>query len=342
MKKYQTAVVIGRFQPVHKGHLELFRYASTLAEDVLICIGSANAPRTPRNPWTYEERREMISRHLDPWAHNFFFPIDDNLYEDDQWISQIRYRTGDLTRGRKVCLVGFEKDATSYYLRYFPDWKLEGPPGLAGYDATSIREAFFKSYQFQTGFLNAIGPDALFGEVPGLPDNSAVWEPKYQDALIATYDEWDFNKGYDPKKYPVFVNTVDAVVVSNGHVLVVRRKHRPGQGLLALPGGHVNPNERLFNACIRELREETSLDLSNRVLSNALVKYEIFDHPQRSERARVITTAYLFHLRDWAELPGLMAGDDAAEAFWIPFSELRKQNFFEDHYDIIQRMIGGL
>ena len=51
-KKYDTLVFIGRFQPVHNAHLEIIRRATTLARQVVIIVGSANQPRTYKNPFT--------------------------------------------------------------------------------------------------------------------------------------------------------------------------------------------------------------------------------------------------------------------------------------------------
>ena len=47
---------------------------------------------------------------------------------------------------------------------------------------------------------------------------------------------------------------------TEGNVLMVTRKDGSGYGL---PGGKVDPNEKLFEACIREIFEETGLDIDN-------------------------------------------------------------------------------
>lgn len=54
-----------------------------------------------------------------------------------------------------------------------------------------------------------------------------------------------------------------SVIVSYGDsVLMIRRNRNPGKGLLALPGGFVDPDERAEEAAVRECREETGLDVS--------------------------------------------------------------------------------
>lgn len=56
----KRALVIGRFQPLHHGHLYLFRYALSKAEELVIGIGSSQYCCQPRNPLSAGERMELI------------------------------------------------------------------------------------------------------------------------------------------------------------------------------------------------------------------------------------------------------------------------------------------
>ncbi len=111
---------------------------------------------------------------------------------------------------------------------------------------------------------------------------------------------------------PVFV-TVDALLRCQGRVLLIRRGHAPGKGLWALPGGFVEPNDTLWQSCLRELQEETHCTLPEERLRAALRGQQVFDHPQRSLRGRVITQAYFIDLGN-DTLPEVLGGDDAAHA----------------------------
>jgi bifunctional NMN adenylyltransferase/nudix hydrolase len=59
-QQFDYLVFIGRFEPFHRGHFAVVERALKLAQQVIILIGSANKPRTIRNPWTIAEREVMI------------------------------------------------------------------------------------------------------------------------------------------------------------------------------------------------------------------------------------------------------------------------------------------
>ena len=134
--------------------------------------------------------------------------------------------------------------------------------------------------------------------------------------------------------------TVDAIVIKSGHILVVSRKFNPGKGLLALPGGFINKNERLKDSVLRELKEETGIKINIPDLKKCIVDSEVFDEPLRSARGRTITHAFLFDL-GVGDLPKVNGDDDAEKAFWLPVSEFYtlEDKFFEDHYHIIRYFI---
>ena len=60
-----NGLLIGRFQPFHLGHLAAVRFALTKVDILSIGIGSSNKFNEKRNPFTAEERKEMITSSLD-------------------------------------------------------------------------------------------------------------------------------------------------------------------------------------------------------------------------------------------------------------------------------------
>lgn len=114
--------------------------------------------------------------------------------------------------------------------------------------------------------------------------------------------------------------TTDCVVFDErGLVLLIRRKHDPFKGSYALPGGFVDVGERVEDACRRELKEETGLEVG------ALRLIGVYSDPHRDPRGHTCSIAYL--ARVGRAEP--QAGDDAATAEWV--ADWRKQTLAFDH-----------
>jgi bifunctional NMN adenylyltransferase/nudix hydrolase len=149
-----------------------------------------------------------------------------------------------------------------------------------------------------------------------------------------------YRKAWEAAPYaPTFV-TVDAVVVQAGHILLIKRKSAPGKGLFAMPGGFLNPGERIINGMLRELDEETKIKVQQKVLRGSVVGKEVYDFPGRSLRGRVITHAFAIQLPE-SKLSKVKGSDDAEKAFWVPINEVYKMQdmFFEDHWYVIDDML---
>ncbi|MER6058894.1 NUDIX hydrolase [Streptomyces albidoflavus] len=121
--------------------------------------------------------------------------------------------------------------------------------------------------------------------------------------------------------------TADAVVLSaDGHLLLIRRRWAPFEGCWALPGGHVDADETSQAAAVRELAEETGLD----VAAHEFRQLGVYDEPSRDPRGRYVTVAYTATVSE--PLPPA-PNDDALEARWFPLDDLPELAF--DHHRII-------
>jgi bifunctional NMN adenylyltransferase/nudix hydrolase len=157
--------------------------------------------------------------------------------------------------------------------------------------------------------------------------------------FVSLNREWAFIEKYKEQwksapYAPTFV-TCDATVIQSGHVLLVKRRAEPGKGLWAVPGGFLNPGERIKDGIFRELKEETKIDVPEKVLRGSLRGIKVFDHPDRSLRGRTITHNALIVLPN-GSLPKIKGSDDAEVAKWTPLGEVNSSNMFEDHYDMVQ------
>jgi 8-oxo-dGTP diphosphatase len=108
------------------------------------------------------------------------------------------------------------------------------------------------------------------------------------------------------------IDAVGAVVVrADGRLLLVRRGRAPAKGEWSLPGGKIDPGETPAEACRREVREETALDV--RVLESLCVVAL-----DRDGFSYAIDEHLCVPLDDDAQV---LAGDDADDALWVLPSE---------------------
>jgi bifunctional NMN adenylyltransferase/nudix hydrolase len=338
-KKYTYSVFIGRFQPFHKGHLATLKFAESLSENVIILIGSSFSPRTIKNPFTFDERKQQILSVISSESISTpveILPLEDFLYSNNSWITSVQETVNSKVNlfPNKIAIVGAEKDSSSSYLKWFPSWSFEPAEfdESSGLHATKIRELFFS--EKNPLYFKSVLPSSVYSLIEEYRKEGWWSNLSKEYSFIQRY-----KKSWEVAPYePIFV-TVDAVVFQSGHILLVERKSSPGKGLLALPGGFIKPNETLEEGMIRELKEETSLKVPNPVLLGSVKERKVFDAPDRSLRGRTITHAFYIQLPNSNKLPKIKGGDDAKNAFWYPLSELNKYQLFEDHWDIINSVV---
>ncbi len=120
--------------------------------------------------------------------------------------------------------------------------------------------------------------------------------------------------------------TVDCVVFKGNRIVLIRRGCEPFKGEYALPGGFVDIGESVEDACIRELKEETGLD----VKKDSLKLIGVYSKPGRDPRRHTVSIAYLGE----ADLNTLEAGDDAASVELV--EDWVSKNIAFDHMKIIK------
>ena len=344
------AVLVGRFQPLHDAHVALLARALAIAPRVVVVIGSAFQARTPKNPFTWTERAEMIRLAL-PEAQRervTVVPMRD-YYDEARWVASVRAAVATVTADEaspRVTLVGHFKDATSGYLAGFPGWTLDAVARLPGPDGSQMRDALFASLP-----EDAHQPPQLDAALAALVDQAPPSTVAFLRAwtalpfLAELAVEWRmlrrYKEAWRAAPYaPTFV-TVDAVLQCAGQVLLIRRGKAPGRGLLAVPGGFIEARETTWQSCLRELAEETHLKLLEETMRHSLRSVAVFDHPDRSQRGRTITHAHHFDLGD-RELPEVRADDDAASVEWVPVAQLAamEDRFFDDHFHMLDHFLG--
>lgn len=364
VKEFDLIVFIGRFQPFHKGHAGVVSEALRRADKVLILVGSSNRARDTRNPFTYEERCDLILNGLHEPRFGIasvagrviVMPLPDHPYDRTRWIETVQHKVAgahDVIRPR-IALIGHRRDASSEYLSWFPQWPFVTAAD-SQIEATHVRKAYLQG-------------GAAMDPVKWVDNMPFTWSDALADSTLDFLTRFRGSKSYETLmseyakeeayraqwgKGPFL--TADAIIVKSGHVATVRRKAGAlGGGMLALPGGFKNPGETLIHTALREAVEETNifcldpaeahLPLVERQaaaikrLEPHYIAQRTFDDPYRSRRGDITTQGVLLKLPD-GPLEPLLGADDVDWAGWTPISEIRGETFFEDHAFIVDKLL---
>ena len=313
----KAGIFIGRFQPVHQGHIHALGIAASQVEKLFILVGSANQCRSIRNPWTFQERSQMLRTKLHAaGVRNYeILPLNDYRYSNTQWMSDVRATAEHYDMGTPT-LFGHMKEGNDY-LTWFPDWKFKSIEAQYNVSATDVRLAMF------------LENDPLMPETV-----KADW---------AFYQKEKVTFGNYPFPETLNFNCSDAILECQGHVLLIQRKFAPGKGAWALPGGFRNQRETFLDCAIRELQEETNVRVPEKVLRGSIVKTELFDDPSRSFGIPRNTMAVYMRINPNPDfsLPRANGADDAALCKWVPLTDaLNTIEMYDDHKDILAKVTG--
>ena len=268
-ERHRLAVLVMRAQGFHDGHEHLLKEVENEVDSALVLVGSSYRPRSWKNPFTFAERRGFIEAGTrDRKIPVGVMPLIDTLYNDRAWASNVRAAVRFRIREMglpldevEVILTGFEKDASSAYQSWFPEWERRPVQALKRggeiLNATDLREAIFFPGDWGFG-----ATWEKFGK--SKVDTIVSWMERNPQAVEAIRAEGRHCKESRARLaaaekhlgYPVVMNTVDAVCVMSGHVLLMRRDGLPGKGTLALPGGHVLPRATAKDSILEILRQK--------------------------------------------------------------------------------------
>lgn len=341
----EYSIIIGKFSPIHNGHLELIKKAFETSENLIFLVGSASNAISIETPWDFEQRRKMINavmidrfpNHLTKYV---VAPINDYLYNRNKWITNVQETVSAITnKSQSISIIASYDGKDSQYIKWLK-WNVVSIP-KSQVSSNEIRSFIYKKCVDWYKYVPVEVKDIIINEL--YREDSPTYNEEKANKL---FDEFNFitsyKKSWEIAPYPPTFVTADAIVIQSGHVLVIERKMNPGKGLFAVPGGFVDQKEYVFDAAVRELYEETKIDVPSIIIEKSCIEEKMFDYPFRSLRGRTITHAYLFKLDDHKPLPEIKGSDDALRAFWMPFSEFYKNEsrFFDDHFHMIDYFIG--
>ena len=225
---------VGRFQPPHAAHVASVLAALEAAPRVLVLLGSANLARSVKNPFTPAERKVMFRAALTDAGADLrrvtFRPLPDR-FDADLWAADVRAAAAEVFGpSASIGLVGFEKDASSSYLRWFPGWQRVNVPETPGLNATDIRTALFEGAPLPAGLPRPVsGALGRFAHTPTCARLRREWTAVGQEraallpGTVLQEERW--------------------LHVTDGRVWLAHRPGPIGQGLWELPGRVLPPGE---------------------------------------------------------------------------------------------------
>jgi len=153
--KYPVGLIIGRFQPLHNGHVYLFMKALETVECLKIGVGSSQMKNQPKNPFSYKERKMFIENSLKDeniallnfkvypipdlfnfkkWMESIFNIIEefDVIFTNNLWIGRLIQKRGKILEyGLKYNFTEFNGTIIrNLMIKSDPEWKLRVPPSI--------------------------------------------------------------------------------------------------------------------------------------------------------------------------------------------------------------------
>ena len=147
-KAYDVSIIVGRFQPFHKGHEALIEKALALSDKLFLFVGHCGFTDT-RHFIDVNIVKEMILKHYENTQYHDrieIIPLYD-MADDSKWVLKLSMNINTLCvmhniKNPNICFVGCKKDVI-WYVDLLPNWELLMIPPYKGCTATRIRKSYF-------------------------------------------------------------------------------------------------------------------------------------------------------------------------------------------------------
>ena len=136
----------------------------------------------------------------------------------------------------------------------------------------------------------------------------------------------------DEYKNPI--PTVDTIIDKNSKVLFIKRVKEPFEGKMVFPGGFIKIGETAEDAAIREVMEETSLEVD---LDHIL---GVYSDPNRDPRGHIMSTVFIGKISTNSQNKEPIAGDGASSIKWVDIEDMDQEDFGFDHKNILKDYLG--
>jgi len=270
-----TGLFIGRFQPLHKGHVEVIKKLSETLDEIIVGIGSSNKSDMPENPFTADERQIMLELALKGINYRIIRVPDINNY--GAWTDMVV----ELAKPFDVVFTGNAVVKRLFEQKGYLTRELQMLPYLS---ASQIRKMLVDGEN-----CDQYLPEGVL---------KVLKEIKGVERLKRIYNRSEHNN--PPTAVDMIIEYYNPEFEG---IVLIKRKDEPYKGKWALPGGFQENGHSFERTVVKECGEETNLSIT------LLHQLRARSQPDRDPRGHVNSIPYV--VRGTGELK---AGDDAAEA----------------------------
>lgn len=322
----KLGLIIGRFQPVHDGHLSIIERSLKENDHTLILVGSSNKLPDFKNPFTAQERLKLLHDNLGE-ANYTLVSLKDKP-TDDEWIQDVIATVMNVEDDpTQVTLYCAPKDEDWYRKNLlYPIVTLDN----ISISATQVRHAWYL--------------DELWTVNKSLPKATKDFLEKHHDRerltteYITTKDSAMFKLQGHPFRNPM--EPVSFAVITQGNKLLVgRRKGARGYGQLGLLGGYIENTETTLDGCMREVSEESGIDLRSLITEGrARCLLQSITENLDDIGTRTIGINYLFLISPDVDLELTPDGTETSELTWVSLKDVLEERelLFYNHNQVVQ------
>lgn len=324
------AVYIGRFQPLHKGHLSSIHKALAENDKLLILVGSTNVLPNFKNPFTFEQRLALLTEETKEFGDRVIIKGIKDADSDDEWVQDVVSRVLTIEENpAEVALYCHPKDEQWYRTNLlYPVETVD----MIKVSATEVREQWYTDGYIDTNVLPASSVALLTNH----PDERRL----AREHEVTTREFRRKVQGH-PFGNPVEPVTF-ALIVQNNKVLVGKRKGARGNGQYGLPGGFIDADESTMDAVLRETKEELSVDLKD--LCNqglAVCLAQAVSENLDDLGVRTLGINYVFVVKPDVALEPKVDMEETDDYKWVPLMDIAEERFllFYNHNRIVRQLL---
>jgi len=142
---------------------------------------------------------------------------------------------------------------------------------------------------------------------------------------------------YDTRRYPVRPHIgVGILLIRDKTLLLVKRKYEPDLGYWSIPGGHLDLGEKVEVSAVREAFEETGFKVKVSRLAGIIDKI-MYDNEGKIEYHYVLINYFVEQIEGDENQPP-KAADDALDARFVPFEQLKTYNLTESLIELLRQL----